>query len=36
MNFHKRSIRFRFGEYEGRNNGVIPNCVANALTAALC
>ena len=36
MNFHKRSIRFRLGEYDGRNNSVIPNWLAKALTAALC
>ena len=35
MNFHSRSIRFRLGEYDGRYNNVIPNCVANACTTAL-
>ena len=35
MNFHSRSIRFRFGEYDGRNNSVIPNSFASACTTAL-
>lgn len=33
-NFHRRSIRFRLGEYDGRNNNSIPNTLAVSVTNA--
>ena len=35
MNFHSRSIRFRLGEYGGRDNNVIPDRVADPCATAL-
>src|SRR5262245_41143112 len=35
MNRHSRSIRFRFGEYDGRYNRSIPRVFASACTVAL-
>jgi len=35
MNFHSRSIRFKFVEYDGRNNSRIPSSEASASTIGL-
>ena len=32
-NFQSRSIRFRFGEYEGKNNHSSPSCAACGVTS---
>ena len=35
-NLHRRSIKFRFGEYDGKNNNPIPNAPAKFRTHWQC